>query len=60
MAKIMRIYLCGQDWTESREEMYVDLPATPWELVDALEKLNLVSEGDLYSSHHIGRGNIRA
>lgn len=48
MAKIMRVYLCGQDWTESHEEMYMDLPATPWELVDALEKLNLVCEGDLY------------
>ena len=48
MGKIMRIYLCGQEWTESNEEMYLDLPATPWELVDALEKLNLVSEGDLY------------
>ena len=48
MGKIMRVYLCGQDWTESREEMYLDLPATPWELVDAMEKLNLVSEGDLY------------
>lgn len=44
----MRVYLCGQDWTESHEEMYMDLPATPWELVDALEKLNLVCEGDLY------------
>ena len=44
----MRVYLCGQDWTESHEEMYLDLPATPWELVDALEKLNLVCEGDLY------------
>lgn len=44
----MRVYLCGQDWTESREEMYLDLPATPCELVDTLEKLNLVSEGDLY------------
>ena len=48
MAKVMRVYLCGQDWTESHEEMYLDLPATPWELVDALEKLNLVCEGDLY------------
>lgn len=48
MGKIMRVYLCGQDWTESHEEMYMDLPATPWELVDALEKLNLVCEGDLY------------
>ena len=44
----MRVYLCGQDWTESHEELYMDLPATPWELVDALEKLNLVCEGDLY------------
>lgn len=44
----MRVYLCGKDWTESHEEMYLDLPATPWELVDALEKLNLVCEGDLY------------
>ena len=48
MGKIMRVYLCGQDWTESHEETYMDLPATPWELVDALEKLNLVCEGDLY------------
>lgn len=48
MGKIMRVYLCGQDWTESNEEMYLDLPATPWELVDTLEKLNLVCEGDLY------------
>ena len=48
MAKIMRVYLCGQDWTESHEEMTLDLPASPWELVDAMEKLNLSKEADLY------------
>ena len=44
----MRVYLCGQDWTNSHEEMYLDLPAAPWELVDAMEKLNLTEEADLY------------
>ena len=44
----MRVYLCGQDWTESHEELYLDLPASPWELVDAMEKLNLTKEDDLY------------
>ena len=44
----MRVYLCGQDWTSSHEEMYLDLPAAPWELVDAMEKLNLTEEADLY------------
>ena len=44
----MRVYLCGQDWTESHEEMTLDLPASPWELVDAMEKLNLIKEADLY------------
>ena len=48
MAKIMRVYLCGQDWAESHEELYLELPATPWELVDAMEKLNLTKEEDLY------------
>ena len=48
MGKIMRVYLCGQDWTESHEELCLDLPASPWELVDAMEKLNLESEKDLY------------
>lgn len=49
MGKIMRVYLCGQEWAESREELMIDLPATPWELVDALEKLNLTSEKDIYT-----------
>lgn len=49
MGKIMRVYLCGQEWTESREELNLDLPATPWELVDALDKLNLASEEDVYT-----------
>ncbi len=44
----MRVYLCGQDWTDSHEEMTLDLPASPWELVDTMEKLNLESEKDLY------------
>ena len=44
----MRVYLFGQDWTSSHEEMYLDLPAAPWELVDAMEKLNLTEEADLY------------
>ena len=44
----MRVYLCGQDWTDSHEEMWMDLPATPWELVDAMERLGLSSEADLY------------
>lgn len=48
MGKVMRVYLCGQDWTNSHEEMYLDLPAAPWELVDAMEKLNLTEEADLY------------
>ncbi len=48
MGKVMRVYLCGQDWTSSHEEMYLDLPATPWELIDAMEKLNLTKEADLY------------
>ena len=48
MGKVMRVYLCGQDWTESHEEMTLDLPASPWELVDTMEKLNLESEKDLY------------
>ena len=48
MGKVMRVYLCGQDWTESHEEMTLDLPASPWELVDAMEKLNLIKEADLY------------
>ena len=48
MGKVMRVYLCGQDWTSSHEEMYLDLPAAPWELVDAMEKLNLTEEADLY------------
>ena len=48
MGKVMRVYLCGQDWTNSHEEMYLDLPAAPWELVDTMEKLNLTEEADLY------------
>ena len=48
MGKVMRMYLCGQDWTESRGELWLDLPATPWELVDAMEKLGVVKEEDLY------------
>lgn len=48
MGKVMRVYLFGQDWTSSHEEMYLDLPAAPWELVDAMEKLNLTEEADLY------------
>ena len=48
MGKIMRVYLCGQDWTDSWSEMHLDLPATPWELVDALDKLSLDSGEDIY------------
>lgn len=49
MGKIMRVYLCGQEWTESRVEMSIDLPATPWELMDALDKLNLSAEREVYT-----------
>lgn len=49
MGKIMRVYLCGQEWTESREELSLDLPATPWELMDALDKLNLSAEREVYT-----------
>ena len=48
MGKVMRVYLFGQDWTSSHEEMYLDLPAAPGELVGAMEKLNLTEEADLY------------
>ena len=48
MDKVMRVYLCGEDWSKSHEEMVLDLPATPWKLVDVLDRLNLDSEEDLY------------
>lgn len=48
MDKIMQVYLCGQNDDSSHEEIFLKLPATPWELVDALDRLNQPSEKDLY------------
>lgn len=51
--KVFSVYMGDPDSSSHSE---LDLPATPWELIDALDKLRLEDGRESYASAAAGRG----
>ena len=53
--KVFAVYLAKEDVPNSEAYATLELPASPWELWDAMEKVRLKDGEALYMLHHMSR-----